>query len=170
MSDPVQVIPTSTPLSDRECLEAWRRKPVAESLRPVVERYLALVYSSAYRRIGNAARAEEVTRAVFLVLARRAQKLRKKTVLAGWLYEVTAVACDKLLAKRAGRWRAFGRALMKPFIWRRGTKRRDGDIAPYLRSTVSTPALRRYRNSSTVISLYQASLGGPAWIWTAIIP
>src|SRR5258706_482131 len=132
MSDPVQVIPTSTPLSDRECLEAWRRQPGAETLRPVVERYLEFVYSSAYRRIGNAAQAAEVTLAVFLVLARRARKLRKKTVLAGWLYEVTAVACRKLMPKRSGRWRAFGRALMKPFIWRRRLRRRDGDIAPYL--------------------------------------
>src|SRR5438477_2463482 len=132
MSDPVQVGTTSMPLSDRECLEAWRRQPAAESLRPLIERYLAFVYSSAFRRIGNAAQAAEVTRAVFLVLARRARKLRNKTVLAGWLYDVTAVACRKLVPKRSGWRHAFGRALMKPFIWRRRLRRRDGDIAPCL--------------------------------------
>src|SRR5260221_13576664 len=98
MSDPVQIIPTSVP-SDRECLEAWRRRPGAESLRPVVERYLAFVYSSAFRRTGNATQASEATRAVFLVLARRARKLGKKTVLAGWLFEVTAGAGGKLRPK-----------------------------------------------------------------------
>jgi spore coat protein H len=74
-------------------------------LQPLVERYLAFVHSSALRRTGDAAQAAEVARAVFLVLARRARTLRKKTVLAGWLFHVTAVACRKL--KRMGRLRRF---------------------------------------------------------------
>jgi len=110
MSEPVHLVQPVVP-SDRECLEAWRRQPGAESLRPVVERYLAFVYSSAYRRTGNPAQAAEVAHAVFLVLARRARKLRKKTVLAGWLFEITAVACRKLTGrpKGASRWRWFAR-------------------------------------------------------------
>ena len=93
-------------VTDRECLSAWRRERNAESLRPVVERYLAFVYSSAYRRTFSADDAAEVTRAVFLVLARRGRKLRKKTLLAGWLFHVTGVACQRLKRKRAGgrRW------------------------------------------------------------------
>jgi DNA-directed RNA polymerase specialized sigma24 family protein len=91
--------------SDRECLAAFSRQSAAENMRTVVERYLTLVYSSAFRRTGDALRATDVTRAVFLVLARRARKLRKKTVLAGWLFQITAVACRKF--KRPGRWRWF---------------------------------------------------------------
>src|SRR5438034_10796718 len=106
----------STSLTDRECLEAWRRNPGAESLRPLLERYGAFVCSSAYRRTGSADYAAEVTRAVFLVLARRARKLRKHTVLAGWLFHVTAVACRKL--KRIGRlgrlWRWISRKPRPP--------------------------------------------------------
>jgi RNA polymerase sigma factor (sigma-70 family) len=67
----------------------------------LVQRYLVFVHSSALRRTGDAAQAAEVTRAVFLVLARRARRLRKNTMLAGWLFHVTAVACRKL--KRMGR-------------------------------------------------------------------
>jgi RNA polymerase sigma factor (sigma-70 family) len=95
--------PGSTPpgISDRECLESWARHRDACSLRTLVERYLAFVHSSAFRRTGDAAQAAEVTRAVFLVLARRARRLRKNTVLAGWLFHVTAVACRQL--KRMGR-------------------------------------------------------------------
>ena len=98
--------------TDRECLQAWRRRRVgAESLRALVERYVGFVYSSAYRRTGSAGHAEEVTRAVFLVLARRARRLRTKTVLAGWLFHVTTVACRKLVgrSKRRRWWRWFGR-------------------------------------------------------------
>jgi len=82
--------------SDRECLESWARHRDPSSLQTVVDRYVVFVHSSAVRRTADAAQAEEVTRAVFLVLARRARRLRKKTVLAGWLFHVTAVACRKL--------------------------------------------------------------------------
>jgi RNA polymerase sigma factor (sigma-70 family) len=74
-------------------------------LQTLVERYLAFVHCSALRRTGDAAQAAEVMRAVFLVLARRACRLRKKTVLAGWLFHVTAVACRKLTRKRFRRLR-----------------------------------------------------------------
>src|SRR3954462_4712245 len=97
--------------SDRACLQAWRHEPGAQNMRPLVERYLEFVYSSACRRTGSSTHASEVTRAVFLVLARRARKLRKKTLLASWLYHITAVACRKLsrTSNRAGRRRWFRR-------------------------------------------------------------
>ena len=91
--------------SDRECLESWASHRDANSLQMLVKRYLGFVQSSALRRTGDAAQAAEVTRAVFLVLARRAPRMRKKTVLAGWLFHVTAVACRKLKQKRIGRLR-----------------------------------------------------------------
>jgi len=89
--------------TDWEYLGALPRRLGSEHLQPLVERYLALVYSSALRRTGDSAQAADVTRAVFLVLARRARKLRKKTVLAGWLFRITALACRKLGVKRPRR-------------------------------------------------------------------
>jgi len=100
----MQAVDSTVPkYSDRECLASWARHRDADSFRTLVERYLAFVHSSALRRTGDAAQAAEVTRAVFLVLARRAGRLRKNTVLAGWLFAVTALACRKL--KRFGRLR-----------------------------------------------------------------
>lgn len=75
----------------------------------MVERYLALVYSSALRRTGDAVHAVEATRAVFLVLARRARRLRKKTVLANWLFQITGLVCRKINPSRTGRGRWFRR-------------------------------------------------------------
>ncbi|HXJ56047.1 MAG TPA: CotH kinase family protein [Verrucomicrobiae bacterium] len=97
----------STLVTDQECLAAWRRHPQAEVLGPLIERYTAFVYSSAYRRTGRAEDADAVTRAVFLVLARRARKLPKRTALAGWLFHVTAITCRKRAGKprRTSRWR-----------------------------------------------------------------
>src|SRR5260221_13485891 len=100
----MQVAGSTVPrTSDRECLESWARHRDADSLQTLVKRYLVFVHSSALRRTGDAVQAAEVTRAVFLVLARRARRLPKKTVLAGWLFHVTAVACRKVRQKRSGR-------------------------------------------------------------------
>src|SRR5258708_20293557 len=102
----------TTSVTDRECLEAWRRDPGAENLRPLVERYGALVYSSAYRRTGSADHAGEVTRAAFLVLARRARKLRKQTVLADWLFHVTAAPRLELTRQPLGCRPALGASVL----------------------------------------------------------
>src|SRR5687768_4749987 len=96
---------TNPGTADRESLESWARHHDADSLQTLVECYLGFVYSSALRRSGDAALAEEVTRAVFLVLARGARRLRKKTVVAAWLFHVTAITCRKLKQKRSGRLR-----------------------------------------------------------------
>src|ERR1051325_5557463 len=98
------------PVTDKECLQRYAQGADAEAFQSVVGRYLTLVYSSALRRTRSETCAAEVTRAVFLVLARRAPKLPKKAVLAGWLFNVTAIACRKLKLKRATRWRWFRRA------------------------------------------------------------
>ncbi len=89
--------------SDAEILRALRRRRDVALLRPVIERHLALVYSSALRRTGSADVAVEVTRAVFLVLARRARRLPSKTVLAEWLFQLVHVAVRK--RQRMGWWK-----------------------------------------------------------------
>ncbi|MBI3417890.1 MAG: sigma-70 family RNA polymerase sigma factor [Verrucomicrobia bacterium] len=53
----------------------------------LVERHVNLVYSVALRRIGSSHDAEEVTQAVFLILAAKAGDLRSGTILSGWLYQ-----------------------------------------------------------------------------------
>jgi len=95
--------------TDRECLAAFSHRRDVETLRPIVERYLPLVYSSALRRTGEASHATEVTLAVFLVFARRTRRLRKKTVLAGWLFQITALVCKKLRLEGSRGWFSFRR-------------------------------------------------------------
>ena len=63
----------------------------------LVERYVALIHSTALRRTGDAHLAEETTQAVFIILARKAATLDRDTILPAWLYRTTRYAAENAL-------------------------------------------------------------------------
>jgi RNA polymerase sigma factor (sigma-70 family) len=72
--------------SDMELVARFVKHGSEEAFRELVGRHIALVYSVALRHTGNPHHAEEISQAVFVILARRAKSLRKGVVLSGWLY------------------------------------------------------------------------------------
>jgi RNA polymerase sigma factor (sigma-70 family) len=67
----------------------------------LVGRHISLVHSAALRQVGDGHLAQEITQAVFIILARKAGSLGTNTILSAWLYRTTRyVASDALRTRR----------------------------------------------------------------------
>ncbi|HEY0947846.1 MAG TPA: sigma-70 family RNA polymerase sigma factor [Opitutaceae bacterium] len=84
-------------IEDAELLRRYAEERDQAAFAELVQRHLAFVYGAALRQLGGAShRAEEVTQAVFVDLARKSALLARHTHLAGWLYRSTRFASAKL--------------------------------------------------------------------------
>jgi len=73
-------------MSDGELLRAYALEGSEAAFAALVNRYLALVHSVAGRHLPDHALSEEVTQAVFVLLARKARSLAGHPSIAGWLH------------------------------------------------------------------------------------
>jgi RNA polymerase sigma factor (sigma-70 family) len=91
---------------DSELLRQYTENASEEAFRSLVEQHSGMVYGTALRVVRDPHSAQEVTQAVFLLLARKARKLRRGTLLAGWLYRAARLlALETLRADRRRRHR-----------------------------------------------------------------
>jgi RNA polymerase sigma factor (sigma-70 family) len=74
-------------VTDNDLLAQFVQSESDEAFTRIVERYINLVHSVALRHTANPDYAEEITQAVFIILARRARSLDRKTILCGWLFQ-----------------------------------------------------------------------------------
>ena len=78
-------------------LQDYDRRGSDAAFATLVQRQVNLVYSVALRHAGTPAQAEEITQAVFIILARKAGSLRPDTILEGWLHGVTRLTALRFL-------------------------------------------------------------------------
>ncbi len=93
-------------LDDIALLRAYAERGSEEAFATLVARHINKVYSVALRHTGNLQLAEDVTQAVFVVLARKARGLGKRIVLEGWLHQtarLTALASVRSEIRRVHR-------------------------------------------------------------------
>ncbi|MDR3460426.1 MAG: TIGR03435 family protein [Verrucomicrobiae bacterium] len=84
-------------LDDHQLLAEFARDNSEAAFAALVQRHVNLVYSTALRSIGNAHAAEEITQAVFIILARKAQGFSRKIMLSGWLYQTARLTAANFL-------------------------------------------------------------------------
>ncbi len=89
--------------NDMDLVREYARNRSEPAFAGLVQRHINLVYSVALRYTGNSEDAQDVTQAVFIILARKAASLRERTVLTGWLYETTRFTAARFIRTRVRR-------------------------------------------------------------------
>ncbi len=89
--------------TDLDYLTAFAESGDEAAFAKLVERYAPLVYGVALRKTRHRQNAEEISQAVFLILARKAASLTTVRSLAAWLHRVTALESLKNLRQSATR-------------------------------------------------------------------
>lgn len=88
--------------TDGELIEEYRRGAEA-AFAVLVRRHVDLVYAAALRLTRDPGLADDVTQAVFIVLAKKARRLRRHATIAGWLVVVTRYVARAAIRARARR-------------------------------------------------------------------
>lgn len=75
-------------MEDWELLQAYAQSGSADAFAEIVKRYADLVYGCCLRQTRDAHAAEDLSQAVFMILARKAATIRADTPIGGWLFNV----------------------------------------------------------------------------------
>jgi len=91
------------PTDDRALLRHYVENHSDEAFAALVTRHVNLVYSVALRQTGNPHNAEEITQAVFIILAKKAAQLRHYQALSSWLFQTTRLTAANFVRSETRR-------------------------------------------------------------------
>jgi RNA polymerase sigma factor (sigma-70 family) len=100
-------------LDDAALLREYVERDSEEAFAALVTRHVNKVYSVALRHTGNPHSAEEITQAVFVILAKKSRHLGKRVILSGWLYQTARLTAVTFIRGRIRRARREQEAYMQ---------------------------------------------------------
>lgn len=101
--------------NDSSLLKRYAEQNSEEAFTEIITRHINKVYSAALRHTGNPGYAEEITQAVFVILAKEAARLSKRVILSGWLYQTARLTSLTFLRSEIRRGRREQEAQMQSF-------------------------------------------------------
>jgi uncharacterized protein (TIGR03435 family) len=123
-------------LEDIELLRQYAEANSEIAFAKIAERHVNLVYSVALRNVSNAHTAQEISQAVFIILAKKAKSFGSKIILSGWLHQTTRLTAANYLRTEMRRQKREQEAFMQSTlnetnseVWRQ--------IAPILDEAIS---------------------------------
>src|ERR1700733_11632724 len=125
-------------LDDNGLLREYAEHGSEEAFATLVTRHVNKVYSVALRHTGNPHQAEEITQAVFVILARKSRHLGRRVVLSGWLYQTARLTASTSIRSDIRRVHREQEAYMQTLL----DKTESGiwpQIAPLLDAAMAAP-------------------------------
>ncbi len=105
-------------MDDAQLLQQYVETGCQDAFAQLTSKHIGFVYSAALRHVHDRHVAEEITQAVFIVLARKASTLRHEAVLSSWLLSTTRYAALGHMKMAARRKRHERRAAeMAKTVW-----------------------------------------------------
>src|ERR1041385_6258166 len=149
-----------TDAQDKDLLREFARDNSEVAFTELVRRHMNLIYSVAQRFTGNDGDAHDVTQAVFIILAKKANKLAQHTVLSGWLYETTRFTASRLLRTNARRHAREQEAFMQSILNETETENVWTQLAPHLETAMEK--LNAADRTLLVLRFYENKTGAEA--------
>jgi RNA polymerase sigma factor (sigma-70 family) len=118
--------------TDSQLLEQYVSCHSQEAFATLVGRHINLVYSVALRHVRDAHQAQDVTQAVFIILAKKAPRLCRETILTGWLYQTARLTSISFLRGETRRHRREHESYMQSTIEQQMDAASWKDLAPVL--------------------------------------
>jgi len=103
-------------LDDNALLREYTEHDSEAAFATLVTRHVNKVYSVALRHTRNPHQAEEITQAVFVILARKSRHLSKRVILSGWLYQTARLTAVTFIRGEIRRARREQEAHMQTFL------------------------------------------------------